>query len=60
MPSTIFSRSTSGPGVHAAIAYLTAVHRVSRRGIAEIMTTLCGIDISTGAVCKATERVSGG
>jgi transposase len=41
--------SSFGPGVHAAIAYLTAVHRVSRRGIAEIMTTLFGIDISTAA-----------
>jgi transposase len=50
--------SNFGPGVHAAIAYLTAAHRVSRRGIAEIMTTLFGIDISTGAVCKAAERVS--
>jgi transposase len=50
--------SNFGPGVHAAIAYLMAVHRVSRRGIAEIMTTLFGIEISTGAVCKAAERVS--
>jgi transposase len=50
--------SNYGPGVHAAIAYLIAVHRVSRRGIAEIMTTLFGIEISTGAVCKAAARVS--
>jgi transposase len=52
------ANSSFGPRLHAAIAYLTAVHRVSRRGIAEIMTTLFGIEISTGAVCKANNRVS--
>ena len=50
--------SNFGPGVHAAIVYLISVHRVTRRGIAEIMATLFGIEISTGAVCKAAERVS--
>ncbi len=50
--------SSFGPRLHAAIAYLTANHRVSRRGIAEIMATLFGINISTGAVCKVNERVS--
>lgn len=50
--------SSFGPRVHAAIAYLTAVHRVSRRGISEIMATFFGIKISTGAVCEANNRVS--
>jgi transposase len=50
--------STFGPGLHAAIAYLTTVHRLSRRGIREIMKTLFGIEISTGAVCEANKRVS--
>lgn len=50
--------SAFGPRLHAAIAYLTAVHRVSRRGISEIMTTLFGVEISTGAVCKVNNRVS--
>lgn len=52
------SQSNFGPRTHATIAYLTTVHRVSRRGIAEIMQTLFGIKISTGAVCNATNRVS--
>lgn len=52
------ARSNFGPRTHSAIAYLTAVHRVTRRGIAEIMQTLFGISISTGAVCNAAVRVS--
>lgn len=57
LPSHV-ARSNFGPRAHAAIAYLAAVHRGSRRGIAEIMANLFNIDISTGAICKAAERVS--
>jgi hypothetical protein len=52
------AHSNFGPRSHAAIAYLASTHRVTRRGIAEIMQTLFGISISTGAVCNAAERVS--
>jgi len=52
------AKSEFGPRVHAAIAYLIAVHRVSRRGIADIMDTLFNINISTGAICNVAERVS--
>jgi transposase len=52
------AHSNFGPRTHSAIAYLASVHRVTRRGIAEIMQTLFGISISTGAVCNAAERVS--
>jgi len=52
------AKSEFGPRVHAAIAYLIAVHRVSRRGIAEIMDTLFNLEISTGTICNAAERVS--
>jgi transposase len=52
------AHSNFGPRTHSAIAYLASVHRVTRRGIAEIMQTLFGIGISTGAVCNAAERVS--
>ena len=52
------AQSNFGPRTHAAIAYLASVHRVTRRGIAEIMQTLFGIGISTGAVCNAAARVS--
>lgn len=52
------ARSNFGPRTHSAIAYLASVHRVTRRGIAEIMQTLFGISISTGAVCNAAKRVS--
>jgi transposase len=44
--------------VHAAISYLTAVHRVTRRGVHEIMHTLFNIDISLGAICNANLRLS--
>jgi transposase len=50
--------SNFGPRTHAAIAYLTATHRVTRRGIAEIMKSLFGLTISTGAICNAANRVA--
>lgn len=52
------AHSNFGPRVHAAIGYLTCVHRVTRRGLCEIMATLFGIDISLGATCDAAERIS--
>ena len=52
------SMSQFGPKLHAAIAYLSSVHRGTRRGGAEIMQTLFHIDISLGAVCEAIDRVS--
>ncbi len=52
------AHSSFGPRTHSAIAYLASVHRVTRRGIAEIMQTLFGMSISTGAVCNAAERAS--
>lgn len=57
LPSHI-AQSNFGPRVHAAIAYLAAAHRGSRRGIAEVMDNFFNIDISTGAICNAAERVS--
>jgi transposase len=52
------AQSEFGPGVHAVIAYLMAAHRVTRRGITEIMGSIFGISISTGGVCNVAERVS--
>ncbi|MGC8491025.1 MAG: IS66 family transposase, partial [Syntrophobacteraceae bacterium] len=46
-----------GPKVHAAIAFLNSCHLGTRRGICEIMTALFGIDISSGALCCAIDRV---
>lgn len=57
LPESV-ARSNFGPRTHAAIAYLTATHRVTRRGIADIMQTLFGLTISTGAVCNAARRVA--
>jgi transposase len=57
LPSHI-ARSNFGPRVHAAIAYFASTHRGTRRGIGEIMDTFFHIDISTGAICNAAERVS--
>ncbi|MCP4338705.1 MAG: IS66 family transposase [Desulfobulbaceae bacterium] len=52
------AQSNFGPRTHAAVAYLASVHRVTRRGIADIMQSLFGISISTGAICNAARRVS--
>ena len=52
------AQSEFGPGVHAIIAYLMATHRVTRRGITEIMSSIFSISISTGAICNVAERVS--
>jgi transposase len=52
------AQSNFGPRAHAAIGYLGTVHNASIRATTEIMETLFGLDISTGAVCRAAERVS--
>ena len=52
------ARSQFGPGVHGAIAYLTSVHRIGRRGIVEIMNTFFGLNLCLGSVCNCIERVS--
>jgi transposase len=52
------SQSSFGPGVHAAAAYLTSVHRATRRGIVEIMNTFFGLDVCLGSVCNMIERMS--
>jgi transposase len=51
-------RSGFGPRFAAMLAYLTALHKVTRRGCQEIAQTLFGIDISVGSVCNLHEEVS--
>lgn len=51
-------RSGFGPRLTAALAYLTALHRVTRRGCQDIAQTLFGINISLGSVCNLHEEVS--
>ena len=51
-------QSQFGPRVHGAIAYLTSVHKVGRRGIVEIMNTLFGLSLCLGSVCNCIERVN--
>lgn len=52
------ARSGFGPRFTALMAYLTAMHRVTRRGCQELARTLLGVDISLGSVCKLHEEVS--
>jgi transposase len=52
------ARSGFGPRFTAMLSYLTALHRVTRRGCQEIAQTLFGIDISVGSVCNLHEEVS--
>ena len=53
------AKSAFGPRLGAFLAYLSAVHRVTRRGCKDIAKTIFGIDMSLGAVCKLQEEVSG-
>jgi transposase len=52
------AQSQFGPTVHAAAAYLTSVHRATRRGIVEILNTFFGLNLCLGSVCNMIERVS--
>jgi transposase len=47
-----------GPRLQAAVVTLTARHRVSRRGIAELASDLFGVAVCTGAVDAICQRVS--
>jgi transposase len=52
------ARSGFGPRIAAVAAYLTGVHRVTRRGVVDVVKTIFGIDISLGSVCNIHEEVS--
>jgi transposase len=47
-----------GPRLQAAVVTLTARHRISRRGIAELAGDLFGVTLSTGAVDAICQRAS--
>jgi len=51
--------SVFGPRLQAAIVTLTARHRLSRRGIAELAQDLFGVALSTGSVDAICQRASG-
>jgi transposase len=55
--------SPFGPRLQAAIVTLTARHRISRRGIVELVRDLFGVTLSTGsadAICqRASEALAG-
>jgi transposase len=50
--------SPFGPRLQAAIVTLTARHRISRRGIAELARDLFGVTLSTGAADAICQRAS--
>jgi len=52
------SQSIFGANVHALASYLATTHRVSRRGLCEIMSALLNLDISLGAVDDMLMRSS--
>lgn len=52
------ARSAFGPRFQAAVVTLTARHRVSRRGIAELARDLFGVKLSTGTVDAICQRAS--
>ena len=52
------AQSQFGPRTHGAIAYLTSVHKIGRRGIVEILNTFFGLNLCLGSVCNCIDRVS--
>jgi transposase len=50
--------SAFGPSLQAAVVTLTARHRISRRGIAELASELFGTRLSPGAVDAICQRAS--
>jgi len=50
--------SPFGPRLQAAVVTLTARHRISRRGIAELARELFGVTLCTGAVDAICQRAS--
>ena len=50
--------SVFGPRLQAALVTLTARHRISRRGICELVCDLFGVGLSTGAVDAICQRAS--
>ena len=50
--------SSFGPRLHAAIAYLNVEHRVSKRGLTEIVKNFFNLDIALGSTCNIANRVS--
>ena len=50
--------SAFGPRLQAAVVTLTARHRISRRGIAELARDLFGVTLSAGAVDAICQRAS--
>ena len=54
----LIAASPFGPRLQAAVVTLTARHRISRRGIAELAHDLFGAWVSTGAVDGICQRAS--
>ncbi|MGO9118668.1 MAG: DUF6444 domain-containing protein, partial [Desulfomonilaceae bacterium] len=52
------AQSQFGPRVHGAVAYLTSVHKIGRRGIVEIMNTLFGLICALEA-CAIASAIPG-
>lgn len=52
------ARSGFGPRITAFVAHLTGLHRVTRRGCAEIVKTIFGINMCLGTVCALHKEVS--
>ena len=50
--------SNFGPRVHAAAAYLTAEHKLTRRGLVEFMSVFFNIDMSLGVTKNIADRVA--
>jgi transposase len=55
---TALAGSAFGPSLQAAVVTLTARHRVSRRGMAELARELFGLRLSIGAVDAICQRAS--
>jgi transposase len=50
--------TTFGPRLHAAIAVLSVVYRVSKRSLQRLLAALFGIEISLGSIAACEQRTS--
>ncbi len=51
-------QSGFGPRLTATLSYLTAGHRISRRGAEDVSRTIFGVPISTGSVCSLLNQAA--
>jgi transposase len=56
-PEGILTPVSYGPGVQSLVSYLSVRHYLPVERITELLSSLCGLSLSTGGVCYLLEKV---